>query len=201
MEARILSKRGGAGAGDPNHPSLYVLTAFLIEHILSRIGKVDPHATYNPFPPESTYLPDVSRSANSDSNKGVKTIIIVGSIFGLLSFLLVAWTLFRYCRRRKSTSNRSRESHGGRQPLFSRLSRGPGWREMPPDPDHDNFDEQGDIRGDHIYGNEVFEMSREFNQSDYDIPFSSKQLESDDEDEDDFVNSPGSLRHSPSPKS
>ena len=72
---------------------------------------------------------------------------------------------------------------------------------MPPDPDHDNFDEQGDIRGDHIYGNEVFEMSREFNQSDYDIPFSSKQLESDDEDEDDFVNSPGSLRHSPSPKS
>ncbi|KAA1137428.1 hypothetical protein PGTUg99_012700 [Puccinia graminis f. sp. tritici] len=189
MSARILSKRGGAGAGDPNHPAL----------------KADPNATYKPFPPESSYLPGLGRSENSGASRGLKIILALALIFGLLSFLLVGWTLFRYCKRKRIANIRKREASVGNRPLFSRRSRGPGWRELPPDHDHDDADADRDSGGqDQIYGHEVFEMSREFNQSNYDLPFSSKHLQFEDEheeDEDNFINSPVSSRHSSSPKS
>ncbi|OAV90605.1 hypothetical protein PTTG_12252 [Puccinia triticina 1-1 BBBD Race 1] len=182
--AWTLNKRGGAGAGDPNYPAL----------------KADPNATYNPFPPESTYLPGLGRTGKSNSSRGLKIIAALAAIFGGISFLLVGWALVRYFQRKKRANISRPDSSVGSRPLFSRQSRGPGWRELPPDLDRDDSDDRGGGGKDQIYGHEVFEMSREFNQSNYDLPFSTKQLEFEDEDEADSINSPVSSRHSSSPK-
>ncbi|KNZ58816.1 hypothetical protein VP01_1857g4 [Puccinia sorghi] len=198
----LLSKRGGAEAGDPNHPAL---------------SKANPNVTYNPFPPQSSYLPESRSSSDFPATTGVeymsyraKMIAILGSISGLLSILLVGWTVFRCCQRKRKAMARKRESSFGSRRLFPPLSRAAGWRDLPPhrdghypDDDHSVDGPSGAAPHQPIYGNEVFEMSKDFNRSNYDLPFSSaKQQEYEDENDGDMTSSPSASSHTSSnPKS
>ncbi|PLW10969.1 hypothetical protein PCANC_22222 [Puccinia coronata f. sp. avenae] len=164
-----LSRRGGAGAGDPNHPSL----------------KLDPNATYNPFPPQSTYLPKIESSEKPHPNQVVKIIIVIGAIIGLLLFLLAGWALFQHFKRKNriTIDIRRRESFVGTSPFFPRRFRGSsGWREIysSNDPSHHHSDHPHNDPN-NLYGNEAFEMSRDFNRSNVNLPSSYKQQEIEEE--------------------
>lgn len=163
------SKRGGAGAGDPNHPSL----------------KADPNATYNPYPPKSTYLSGVQGFENSGSNRSIIAIITPVSIFGFLLIVISGWAFLRY-RRKKTKVNLKRSLYSIRtKSAFSRQSRGRDWNEMPDD--SDDVDHDGIHDQDELERHEAFEMSHEFNYSSITLPFEAGTFDhpnlTDDDDE------------------
>lgn len=113
-----------------------------------------------------------------------KMIAILGSISGLLSILLVGWTVFRCCQRKRKAMARKRESSFGSRRLFPPLSRAAGWRDLPPhrdghypDDDHSVDGPSGAAPHQPIYGNEVFEMSKDFNRCKFPRSYTHKRPE------------------------
>jgi hypothetical protein len=97
----------------------------------------------------------------------VKIIIVIGAIIGLLLFLLAGWALFQHFKRKNriTIDIRRRESFVGTSPFFPRRFRGSsGWREIysSNDPSHHHSDHPHNDPN-NLYGNEAFEMSRDFN--------------------------------------
>ncbi|MBW0492670.1 hypothetical protein O181_032385 [Austropuccinia psidii MF-1] len=136
-----LHRRGGAGAGDPNHPAL----------------QLDPTATYKPSPPQSTYVDGVVVSEHT----GISKVFIVVAIISFMAFVLIvaiAWILYwRYFKKTAIGIATQKSQFASRFHWFYRLKLPHnGWKKMPEMNDPDGEEEQ-------IYGQDAFEMNHDFN--------------------------------------